>query len=271
MANGPPHGRPWPQRSDLLDRFVEQPDVGVTKPVDRLFPVPDHEDRRRRIGHALALAPGVDEQLDQAPLQAARVLKFVDEHMVIAGLQLQTGAGELLLALEQGHRPVQHRGKVHEGVIVEQPLVDARRHGQHVQQATGQQTVDVDIERGDVVEKAGGELTHGLFVASPCLGRGKRARLERLAQALSRSAGLGQEVALEPQSKLLRVGRVCRGQRFEGDQIPMQAAELRHTQRAVVEERGAMQRRLETGADPRDEPRGGVCRRLGPLVTPDEG
>ena len=113
-------GRSAPIR---LRGFVEQRHLGVPEPVDGLLAVADDEDRRRRVGGALAFAPGIDQQLDQPPLQPARVLELVHQHVVIARLQLQPAARELLLPLEQRDRPREHAGEIEQRVLVEQPLV----------------------------------------------------------------------------------------------------------------------------------------------------
>ena len=73
----------------------------MAKPIDGLLAVADDEDRRWRVRRAFAFAPGVDQQLDELPLEPAGVLELVDEHVVVARLELQPAPRELLLPAEQ--------------------------------------------------------------------------------------------------------------------------------------------------------------------------
>src|SRR5207245_1030440 len=75
-----------PQRLDERRRFVNQRDVGVAKPVNRLLPVADDENRRREgiVGRPKSFAPALAELPHELPLRAAGVLKLIDEHVTMA-------------------------------------------------------------------------------------------------------------------------------------------------------------------------------------------
>src|ERR1041384_4651466 len=78
------------KRLDVPPRIVKDRHVGVTEGVDGLLAIADDEDRggdRTGGGKTGAFAPGLHQQRDQLPLRAARVLEFVDEHVVIARLE----------------------------------------------------------------------------------------------------------------------------------------------------------------------------------------
>ena len=99
----------------------------MPEPVNRLLAVADDEDRRRRVGDALAFTPRIDQQLHEPPLQAAGVLELVDEHVVIPRLELQSTPRELFLPRQERNRTRQHSGEVEQRVLLEQPLVACRR------------------------------------------------------------------------------------------------------------------------------------------------
>src|SRR5207245_2690367 len=78
--------------------------------VDGLLAIADHEDgREKRVGRgAEAFAPSSDELGHQLPLCAARVLKFVDEHVAVAALQPKTTQRELVEVLQQADGSFEH-------------------------------------------------------------------------------------------------------------------------------------------------------------------
>jgi hypothetical protein len=118
----------------------------MPEPVDGLLAISNDEDRRRRVADSLAFAPRIDQQLDEPPLQAARVLEFVDEHVVVAGLQLQPAPRELFLLREQRHGLVEHPGKVEERVFLEQRFIQAGCDGQQAKNAARKQGIHAGLE-----------------------------------------------------------------------------------------------------------------------------
>ena len=87
------------QLVDERASLVHDGHVGVAKSVNRLLAIAHEEDRRNErsaLGETAALAPRTDEQRDQAPLRAARVLELVEQHMVIPALEAISAARELV-------------------------------------------------------------------------------------------------------------------------------------------------------------------------------
>ena len=71
-------------------RRAQHRHVRASKSVDRLLPVSDDKDGRLErtcIRKSGTLTPGLNEQRHQPPLGSARVLEFVNEHVVITGLK----------------------------------------------------------------------------------------------------------------------------------------------------------------------------------------
>ena len=91
-----------PQAANKLRRLVEHADFRVAKAVDRLLPIADDEDRRRqRVGRgAQPFTPVAHQLRDQLPLRAAGVLEFVDEHVVVPGLEPEPAVRELVHLLQ---------------------------------------------------------------------------------------------------------------------------------------------------------------------------
>ena len=269
VGDRPARRRSRAKRGDLFGGFVEQRGLGLTKAVDRLLAVPDDEDRRRRVGDAFAFAPGVDEQLDELPLRAAGVLELVDEHVVIARLQLQPAAGELLLTPEQRDGSMQHAGKVEQRVLVEQRLVFLHSDHQHAQEPAGQQAADVAVELIERLQHAGRDRRERRLMGLARGGRPKRLR-KRLAQPLTRALAGRQEIPLDAPPQVLHLRGIRRGILVERDEVGAQPVELRHAHGPAVEERRAMDRRLDERSQPRHEFGRRLGRRLMPHVPLDE-
>ena len=64
-----------------------------------------------------AFAPGLDERTDEPPLHFVRVLKFVDEEMVIARFESKTTLSEFTTLLQQLHRVLQNIRKVEPSAV----------------------------------------------------------------------------------------------------------------------------------------------------------
>ena len=94
------------------------------------------------MGESRAFAPGLDEQRHELPLRAARVLEFVNEHVVIARFEPVPALREVVHPPQQIERPQQQIREIEHRVRIERPAVlgvgdaehppDSARH-QHVQ------------------------------------------------------------------------------------------------------------------------------------------
>ncbi len=100
------------------------------------------------MGEPGALAPGLREQRDQIPLRAARVLKLVDEDVVVARLEAIAALGELLHLAEQRARVQQEIREIEDGVGVERPPVLGLGHFEHAPHAARDEHVEVAAIRG---------------------------------------------------------------------------------------------------------------------------
>src|SRR3954468_16955312 len=81
-----PAARGRPQRRDEATRFMEERELGVKEPVDRLLAIADDEDRRLR-DQSCALTPRLDEQRDELPLLTARCPELVEDAEGVAPLR----------------------------------------------------------------------------------------------------------------------------------------------------------------------------------------
>ena len=137
---------------ELVDeghRFVEQPDVGVPEAIDRLLAIADEEQRRRQgtlVPEAETLAPCLHERRDELPLQAARVLELVHEHVLVAGLEPEPAARELVHLAEQQHGAREHLGEVERVVQHERLQVAAVRQSEDAPDAAREQHVERRLE-----------------------------------------------------------------------------------------------------------------------------
>ena len=157
-------------------------------------------------GSASADAPNPSLQLrincsHQIPLRPARVLKLVDEHVVVARLQPVSAAGELVHLFQQVDRPLEHAGKIEERAGVERTPVLGGGHGKHPPDAARQDDVQIAPKGADGIGnrrrdgRRGGSmlLPGGLRVAMgrPEHGSGESltTRLAVLGQKIARAAG----------------------------------------------------------------------------------
>ena len=65
------------------------------------------------------LAPRLDQQRDQLPLRAARVLELVDQHVVVARLEPEAALRELVHLAQQVERALEHVREVEDRPLVE--------------------------------------------------------------------------------------------------------------------------------------------------------
>ena len=92
---------------------------------------------------ARAFAPRLDEQRHQLPLRAARVLEFVDEHVVIARLEAVAALRKLLHPAQQIERAQQQIGEIEHGVRVERAPVLGLGDAEHPSDPTRHQHVEI--------------------------------------------------------------------------------------------------------------------------------
>ena len=133
-------------------------------------------------------------------MRAARVLKFVDEHVTVARLQAVAALGELAHLLQQLDRAFEHAGEVEQRVRVERPLIFAQRDRENPPDAAGQHDVQVAAKRanrfGDGWRERRGRLpvplprVLGVAVAAVEAGAGEilSARIAVLLQEVRRAA-----------------------------------------------------------------------------------
>ena len=128
--NRPPRIAFGPQSANERHRFVQHAHVRVAKAVDRLLPIADDEHRgRERVRRgAQPLAPVAHQLRDQIPLRAAGVLKLVDEHMPIAGLEPKSAVGELVHLLQKLHGAFEDAGEIEQRARLEIALILPQRH-----------------------------------------------------------------------------------------------------------------------------------------------
>ena len=182
--------------------LVEQGDLGVAKPVNRLLAIADDEDRgRQRVGRrAQPFAPTSYQLLHQIPLRPARVLKLIDEHVVVPRLQAVSAAGELVHPFQQVDGPFEHARKIEERAGVEGVAVLGGGHRKHPPDAARQHDVQISPEGVDGVgdrRRDGRRRGPMLF---PCglrvaMGRSEHGSGEPLA---TRFAVLCQKIAAQP-------------------------------------------------------------------------
>ena len=116
------------QAIDERAGLVHDRDIGVAEPVDRLLAIADEKNRRherRALGDAAALAPRSDQQRDELPLRPARVLKLVEQHVVIAPLEPVAAARELVHLRQQRQRLRERLRKIEHAVRVERLAIFA--------------------------------------------------------------------------------------------------------------------------------------------------
>ena len=120
---------------------------------------------------AAAFTPRPHEQRHQRPLRTARILKFVDQHMLVSALEPIPAARELVHLREQRQGARQRFGKVDHAMRIQRALVFGERDGVDTSHAARQHGVQVAAED---LERAGDVASDPLHVCTmnlPCLGR----------------------------------------------------------------------------------------------------
>ena len=133
--------------------LVHDGHVGVAEPVNRLLPIAHEKNRGRErspFGNADALTPRSNEQGHERPLGAARILKLVEQHVVIAPLESVPAPRELVHLREQRQRLGERLRKVEDAVRIERLPVFSQR---------------------DLVNAPHGPRQHRVQIAPECLER----------------------------------------------------------------------------------------------------
>ena len=94
-----------------LPGILQHRDFRVAESIDRLLAVADDEDRRIR-DESEPFTPGFDQQRDQLPLRAARVLELVDQDVVISRFETEAALGEFIHPAQQLQRPLEDVGEI---------------------------------------------------------------------------------------------------------------------------------------------------------------
>ena len=155
-----------PQLVDEVAGLVHHGDVGVAEAVDRLLPVADEEnrrDQRRAVGNAAALAPRSDQQRHERPLRPARVLKFVEQHVVISSFQAIAAARELVHLRQQRQRLRQRLGKIEDAMRIERVAVLPERDLVNAADASREHGIQIAPER---LQRLGDVSTDGEHVGA---------------------------------------------------------------------------------------------------------
>src|SRR5206468_8797994 len=141
----------WPELSDESGRFVDERDLRVAEPVNRLLAVADDKDRRREgiVRGPEPFAPARDQLPDQLPLRAARILEFVDEHMAVPRFEPQPRLGKLVEVFQQLERALDEAGKVDQRVVLERALIFGQRDGEDPPHAPREHDIEIAPERTD--------------------------------------------------------------------------------------------------------------------------
>ena len=93
------HVSTWPEPPHVVAGHAEQRDVGIAESVDRLLSIAHDEDRRRQragVCEPRPFTPRLHEQRHELPLRTTRILKLVDQDMVIPRFQAEATLRELL-------------------------------------------------------------------------------------------------------------------------------------------------------------------------------
>ena len=152
--NRPPRLLAGPKTVDETAGMAEQRDIGVAEGIDGLFDVADDEDAGREpafAGEPGAFAPRANELMDQPPLRTARILKLVDEHVLVPRLEQIAAAGELVHLIEERQRPIDELGKVEHAMPLERPAILGARNLKRPRHATREHEVQIEPEALDDV------------------------------------------------------------------------------------------------------------------------
>ncbi len=251
--DGPPGTSAGPQLLHEASRLVQQRHVRVPESVDRLLPVADDEDGRLdgAVPRAQPLAPAPHEQRHELPLRAVGVLHLVDEHVLVARLQFEAAARELLHLPQQVERAGEHLRVVEHGVLVERAAVLGDGDLEEPAQSAREDDVQVAAEGAQAL---GHGRRHGLDrravplpgVRRPALVRPEprpaepaRAARPPLERQVVRAHAIG-----ECAKRRLRVPRVERGLPGEqAGQVGGEHRERRAAEGAVGDERVEASRR----------------------------
>ena len=99
VSNGAANVAVRTQSSNLRGCRSEHRDICVAKAIDRLLPVTNDKDARRKhrcLAQATPLTPGLDKERDQLPLCPTGVLELINEHVVVARLKSVARSSELV-------------------------------------------------------------------------------------------------------------------------------------------------------------------------------
>ena len=168
------------QTADEFGRLVEQRDVGVAESVNRLFTVAHDENRRWNgvRGGTEPFAPTPYELRDELPLCATRVLKFVHEDVVVAGLEAVAAAGELVHLFQQVHGTLEEPGEVDQRAGVEGARVFRQGDRKHPPNPARQDDVQVAPEGAERLGHEWSDRRSRFPVPLPIDGRRAVARIE---------------------------------------------------------------------------------------------
>ena len=143
----------------------------------------------------------------EIPLRAARVLKLVDEDVVVARLEAIAALGELLHLAEQRARVQQEIREIEDGVGVERPPVLGLGHLEHAPHAARDEHVEVAAIRGMRIHDRRRVREDEVTVHLP-IGRRREIVLLVEQHLRARQAVLRQEVLARSTERGVHVSRV---------------------------------------------------------------
>ena len=97
-------------------------------------------------GEPEPLAPRLDQQRDELPLRAARVLELVDEDVVVARFEAKAALGELVHLPQQIERALEHVREIEDRSLLERLAVLRERDREHPLDAAREHDVEVARE-----------------------------------------------------------------------------------------------------------------------------
>src|SRR5262245_4051219 len=156
---------------------------------------------------------------------------------MVARLKLQATSRELLLALEQCDRPLEHGREIHEGVVRQEPLVLSGGNRGDAQQPTRQNGIDLLGEHLEGRMNAWGECGQRCLVPSPRLGTGKMRRQDWFRDFLPRRPALRQKVPLQTSPELLDASPVVCRKVTKRRQVCGEPSKQRRASRSVGKKR----------------------------------
>ena len=129
-GNRPPRVPFWTKRLDKRGGLVHDSHIRVSKSVDGLLAISDEKDRRierSSVRDASAFSPRANQQRDERPLSAARVLKFVEQHMMVPPFEAIPASRKFLHLCQQEKRAREDLRKVEETMRIKRVTVLAQR------------------------------------------------------------------------------------------------------------------------------------------------